>query len=236
MQDLCLSSYLSFLETECKAWIDLTSGGSRILQTAALGVIPCLQNHLSTYLSGTASSNLRDRMFGQITSGAFPSPRYRNCVVGEYQGHQVNFGLFESFHRVHEDVAKHSSRCARLCCTGVFIVEAMLKVRWREPAMVTDRPEQVVINDELRELVLPSSLVSDIWGRERGDFHEGGIEMLVPFHYPALLASYTESLLFSPQGGLSLRRPALTKLKVRGKQCQDHGSLSRLATLTRRWT
>ena len=67
-------------------------------------------------------------MFESITSGAFPSARYRNCVEGGYEGQPANFGLFESFHRVHEDVVRHSARCARLCCTGVFIVEAMLKV------------------------------------------------------------------------------------------------------------
>ena len=34
LQDLCLSSYLSFLETECKAWIDLTANGSSLLQVS----------------------------------------------------------------------------------------------------------------------------------------------------------------------------------------------------------
>ena len=77
---------------------------------------------------------------------------------------------------------------------------------------------KVVINDELRELVLPTDLQSSIWGQDggQGGFHDGGIESVVPFHYPALLSTYTESLLFpSPsEGGLLLRTPALKKLKV----------------------
>ena len=32
LEDLCLTSYLCFLETECKAWIDITSSGSLLLQ------------------------------------------------------------------------------------------------------------------------------------------------------------------------------------------------------------
>lgn len=75
---------------------------------------------------------------------------------------------------------------------------------------------KVIINDELRELVLPTDLQSSIWGQEQGGFHDGGIESVVPFHYPAILSTYTESLLFpSPSdGGLLLRKPALKKLKV----------------------
>ena len=97
-------------------------------KAAAKQMVPSLRRHLAGFLSGTASSNLRQRMFEEIISGAFPSPRYRNSVEGSYQGEPVNFGLYESFHRVHEDVTRHSARCARLCCTGVFVVEAMLKV------------------------------------------------------------------------------------------------------------
>ena len=73
---------------------------------------------------------------------------------------------------------------------------------------------KVVINDELRELVLPTDLQSRIWGEDQGGFHDGGIETVVPFHYPALLSTYTESLLFPTDGGLLLRTPALKKLKV----------------------
>merc|ERR1719273_719091 len=158
LEDLCLTSYLCFLETECKAWIDITSSGSRLLQAAASRVVPSLRGHLAAFLSGTASSNLRQRMLEEIISGSFPSPRFRNSVEGSYQGQPVNFGLYESFHRVHQDVTRHSARCARLCCTGVFIVEAMLKV---------------VINDEIRELVLPNDLHSTIWGQDRASFQDG---------------------------------------------------------------
>ena len=167
-------------------------------------MVRCLRAHLATFLSGTASSNLRQLMFQRIISGDFPSSRYRNNVEGSYKGQPVNFGLYGSFHRVHEDITRHTTRCARLCCTGVFLVEAMLKV---------------VINDELRELVLPNDLDFTIWGREKGGFQDGGIESIVPFHYPALLASYTEALLFPSShqgGGLLLRQPALTTLKVTG--------------------
>ena len=43
LQDLCLESYLEFLETECKTWIDLKRSGSRLLQTAMDRMIPGLQ-------------------------------------------------------------------------------------------------------------------------------------------------------------------------------------------------
>lgn len=43
LQDLCLESYLEFLETECKTWIDLRRSGSRLLQTAMDRMIPGLQ-------------------------------------------------------------------------------------------------------------------------------------------------------------------------------------------------
>ena len=59
LQDLCLSSYLSFLERECKAWIDLTTSGSLLLQAASARVIPALRRHIAGFLSGTASSNFR---------------------------------------------------------------------------------------------------------------------------------------------------------------------------------
>ena len=59
LQDLCLDSYLHFLETECKTWIDLKNSKSRLLQTACARIIPSLQEHLASFLSGTASSNLR---------------------------------------------------------------------------------------------------------------------------------------------------------------------------------
>ena len=59
-------------------------------------------------------------------------------MEGEYEGQPVNFGMFDSFHRVYEDLVKHSPRCARLCCTGIFIVEAMLKVEDR------GRPVEIV--------------------------------------------------------------------------------------------
>ena len=99
-----------------------------------------------------------------------------------------------------------------------------------------------MINDELRELVLPHDVVSTIWGRESGEYHEGGIEGIVPFHYPALLATYTESVLFTPprQDGLPLRQPALTKLKVPTSLTyitrDNPSSIVRLGILSRPWS
>ena len=90
----------------------------------------------------------------------------------------------------------------RMCCTGVFIVETMLRV---------------VISDEIKQLVLPSNLTERIWNRKRSPFYEGGIEKLVPFNYPALISRYTEAVIFNiPRGedGVPIRSPALTKLRV----------------------
>ena len=84
----------------------------------------------------------------------------------------------------------------------MFIVETMLRV---------------VINDEIKQLELPHNLVDKIWNKKRSPFYEGGIEKLVPFNYPALLSRYTESVIFTVprgEGGLPIRSPALTKLKI----------------------
>ena len=202
LQSLCLNSYLRFLETECKTWIDLKNSGSRLLETAADQIIPSLQRQLASFLSGTCSANLRELMFNLVISGKFPSDRYRNNVEGSYEGDTYQFGLFDSFYRIHDDIVRHSKRCARLCCTGVFIVETMLRV---------------IINDELKQLVLPPDMMDRIWNRKKSPFYEGGIERLVPFNYPALLSRYTESVIFNiprDKTGTPTRLPALTKLKV----------------------
>jgi len=201
LQDLCIHSYLQFLERECKTWIDLKNSGSLLLRSVSSNIIPALKEHLACFLSGTSSSNFRGQMFREITSGKYPSDRYRNYVEGTYDSQTYTFGLFENFYHIHDDIVRHTKRCAKLCCTGVFIVETMLKV---------------IINDELKELVFPQNLMDKIWNRNRGEYYEGGIERLVPFNYPALLSSYTESVLFSPpkENGLPLRYPSLTKLKI----------------------
>ena len=89
-----------------------------------------------------------------------------------------------------------------MCCTGVFIVETMLRV---------------VINDEIKQLVLPSNLTDRIWNRKRSPFYEGGVEKLVPFNYPALVSRLTEAVIFNiprDEEGHPVRSPALTKLRV----------------------
>ena len=161
LQDLCLTSYLTFLETESKTWVDLKNSGSRLLESAADQIIPTLQRHLASFLSGTCSANFREVMFSQLLSGKFPSDRYRNCVEGSYDGETYQFGLFDTFYRIHDDIVRHTKRCVRMCCTGVFIVETMLRV---------------IINDELKQLVLPANLVDRIWNRKKSPYYEGGIE------------------------------------------------------------
>ena len=113
LQDLCLDTYLTFLETECKAWIDLKNSKSRLLQSVANQVIPTLQSHLSSFLSGTSSSNFRDLMLNELLSGKYPSDRYRNCVEGSFEGETHQFGLFDSFYRIHDDIVRHTRRCVR---------------------------------------------------------------------------------------------------------------------------
>ena len=57
LQDLCLESYLEFLETECKTWIDLRRSGSRLLQTAMDRMIPGLQARALNEFSRKLSLN-----------------------------------------------------------------------------------------------------------------------------------------------------------------------------------
>ena len=112
-QELCLDSYLSFLETECKTWIDLKNSQSKLLQSVADQIIPTLQNHLSSFLCGTSSTNFRELMLQDIVSGKYPSDRYRNNVEGNFDGDTYHFGLFDSFYRIHDDITRHTRRCVR---------------------------------------------------------------------------------------------------------------------------
>ena len=56
---------------------------------------------------------------------------------------------------------------------------------------------RVVINDEIKQLVLPTNLTDRIWNRKRSPFYEGGVEKLVPFNYPALVSRFTEAVIFN---------------------------------------
>ena len=37
----------------------------------------------------------------------------RNCVEGNYDGETFQFGLFDSFYRLHDDIVRHTRRCVR---------------------------------------------------------------------------------------------------------------------------
>ena len=113
LQNLCLHSYLSFLETECKTWIDLKRSKSRLLQSVSYEILPTLQRHLSSFLSGISSSNTRELMINEILSGKYPSDKYRNCVEGNFEGDTHQLGLFDSFHRLQDDIVRHTKRCVR---------------------------------------------------------------------------------------------------------------------------
>ena len=52
-------------------------------------------------------------MLDQILSGKYPSHRYRNCVEGNYDGDTIQFGLFDSFYRIQDDIVRHTRRCVR---------------------------------------------------------------------------------------------------------------------------
>ena len=52
-------------------------------------------------------------MLEQILGGKYPSDRYRNCVEGSYDGETYQFGLFDSFYRIHDDIVRHTRRCVR---------------------------------------------------------------------------------------------------------------------------
>ena len=75
---------------------------------------------------------------------------------------------------------------------------------------------RVIINDEIKHLILPHNLVDRIWNRKKSPYYEGGVEKLVPFNYPALIARYMESVIFDvpKYNGEPIRSPALVKLKV----------------------
>ena len=71
----------------------------------------------------------------------------------------------------------------------MFIVETMMRV---------------IINDEVKHIILPHNLIEKIWNRKRSPYYEGGIEKIVPFNYPALIARYTESVIMDiPKGAIT---------------------------------
>merc|ERR1719342_198893 len=81
--DRWMHFYLSFSETECKTWIDgccfFKNSKSRLQQNVANNkILPTLQRHLSSFLSGISSSNTRELMINEILR-KYPSDRYRNC-------------------------------------------------------------------------------------------------------------------------------------------------------------
>ena len=87
-----------------------------------------------------------------------------------------------------------------MCCTGMFIVETMLRV---------------VINDEIRYLILPKDITNKIWNNKQNPYYRGGIEKLVPFNYQALVAKYIEAVEDIPkEDGIPIRSPALRKLGI----------------------
>ena len=80
-----------------------------------------------------------------------------------------------------------------MCCTGMFIVETMLKV---------------VINDEIRNLILPEDITYKIWNKKQNPHYSNGIEKLVPFNYQALVAWYIQAIEEIPkEDGIPISSP-----------------------------
>ena len=130
---ISMLSYLHFLEDSCAIYVRLCLLQSKILHNVRQNMIPILKRHLASHIHGVASPTIREDMVEAIFSKPdkmepialdhwfnrpFPSPKYQNMYLADNNEHNI----------MREAVAKSGVGCASVCCSGSFIVEAMLSV------------------------------------------------------------------------------------------------------------
>ena len=83
LEELCVNSYLSYLEHEAAAYVSLTQSDSRLLRSIASNMITILKNQLSKFIgsNGVTSTALRQKMLELVFSEKFPSRNYSNVYL-----------------------------------------------------------------------------------------------------------------------------------------------------------
>ena len=83
LEELCISTYLKYLEHECAAYVSLTQSESVILKNIAPKMMSMMKAYLSNKIgnNGVTSTVIRQRMLELVLSDRFPSPKYSNVYI-----------------------------------------------------------------------------------------------------------------------------------------------------------
>ena len=83
LEDLCITTYLSYLEHEASAYISLTQSESKILRSIAPKMVTTLKNQLNRFVgaNGVTSTAIRQKMLETVLSEKFPSPAFSNIYL-----------------------------------------------------------------------------------------------------------------------------------------------------------
>jgi len=173
LEDLCVTSYLKYLETEIVTYISLTQSKSQLVKGVAKKMLQILKTDINSKVTGIASSSVREKMVTNILSDNYPSVQHCNMYLTEDKD--------ESTDSVDEDEMVVPA-CPNICCTGAFVQEGMMGV---------------VMCAEVRQLIFTADKV-----RSRRHF-PGTLEFNVPVVLTHLLGategkvSQLERLVFS---------------------------------------
>ena len=83
LEDLSTNTYLTYLEHEAAAYVNLTQSDSNLLRSIAPKMVTALKHQLSRHVgcNGVTSTSIRQKMLEIVLSERFPSPKYANIYV-----------------------------------------------------------------------------------------------------------------------------------------------------------
>ena len=83
LEELCVATYLKYLEHEAAAYVALTQSESKLLRSIAPQMVTKLKAQLSRYVGakGVTSTSIRQKMLEIVLSERFPSTKYSNIYV-----------------------------------------------------------------------------------------------------------------------------------------------------------
>ena len=83
LEDMCVNTYLSYLEHEAAAYVSLTQSDSKLLRSIAPNMVTALKNQLSKFVghNGVTSTSLRQKMLELVFSEKFPSRTFSNVYL-----------------------------------------------------------------------------------------------------------------------------------------------------------
>ena len=127
LEDAAMDAYLALLEDACAGYVQMLRINSLLMKHVTARMLDTLKRQLEHAVFGTASQTLREAMINKVlTSGRFPSAKHTNEYANVLEN-DVYYGTEQDM-KAMEEVRQAGRRCNTVCCTGVFIVEAMLAV------------------------------------------------------------------------------------------------------------